>query len=67
MGGITTGTSLTSSITLEVLYEVKFWLNRAEKRGLIDSEKYAKFTEDLDQLLLKLNAYIKSKRKSLEK
>ena len=34
---------------------------------MIDSEKYAKFTEDLDQLLLKLNAYIKSKRKSLEK
>ncbi len=45
------------------VYETKFWLERARKRNLISSEEYADLMERIDRLLLKLNAYIKSKRR----
>ena len=45
------------------LYETKFWTERATRRNLIPPNEYADFTEVTERLLLKLNAYIKSKRK----
>jgi len=45
------------------LYETKFWLERARTRNLASPEEHTDLMEVIDQLLLKLNAYIKSKRK----
>ena len=44
------------------VYETRFWLDRANRRNLIDAEEYATVVAVTDELLLKLNAYIKSKR-----
>jgi len=45
------------------VYETKFWLDRAKNRNLIDTGEYAYTVEMIDQILLKINAYIKSQRK----
>jgi len=44
-------------------YEAKFWMERARRRNLISPQEYGELMEVSDQLLLKLNAYIKSKRR----
>jgi len=44
-------------------YETKFWMEKVGRRNLISPEEYSDLMEAIDQLLLKLNAYIKSKRR----
>lgn len=43
-------------------YETRFWVERAGRRKLIERQEYASLVALIDQLLLKLNAYIKSKK-----
>jgi len=42
------------------LLETKTWLKKAHKRGLIDSENYEGLNNDIENLSIKLNNYIKS-------
>mgnify|MGYP001828852588 CR=1 FL=1 len=42
------------------LNEVKFWIERANKRSLLDTEQNEYFTKILDELAPTLNAYLKS-------
>ena len=42
------------------LLETKTWLKKAHKRGLIDSENYEVLNNDIENLSIKLNNYIKS-------
>jgi four helix bundle protein len=42
------------------LYETKTWLNKAHTRGLINDDKFRLIYQQLDDLGVKLNNYIKS-------
>ena len=42
------------------LYETKHWLKRAYKRGLIERETASSMKILMDELLIKLNAYLRS-------
>ena len=42
------------------LYETKTWLLKAQHRRLIDDEAFQKLQSEIDNLLIKLNNYIKS-------
>jgi four helix bundle protein len=44
------------------LYESKFFVERARKRGLVAESVYCQMLDDLKLLAPKLNAYIKAKR-----
>ncbi len=44
------------------LYETKWWIARSLKRTIVAAEKGTNIGSDIDQLLLKLNAYIKCKK-----
>ena len=41
------------------LYETKTWLTKANRRELISNEKFNSYSEKLEILVKKLNAYIK--------
>ena len=45
------------------VYETRFWLERARRRNLINPEECTDLIEVIEGLLLKLNAFIKSKRR----
>ncbi len=43
-------------------YEVKFWIRRAEKRGLLPDETIQGAQQKVDELIAKLNAFIRDTR-----
>lgn len=49
------------------LYETKNWLRRAYKRNLLNEKQIEEVKPILDELLPKLNAYLRSTRNSAEK
>jgi four helix bundle protein len=42
------------------LYETRTWLTKAHSRGLISGELFDQFMQDIDDIGIKLNNYIKS-------
>lgn len=47
------------------LYETKYWLHRAHKRGLLTRDQFMELMPLADQLAPSLNAYLKSLSKKL--
>jgi len=49
------------------LYESKTWLQKSKNRNMINDEQFEYFEENLNLISMKLNSYINSTKKQLQK